>query len=124
MNQWTSSGNTVSENVVFDNTNGIYATVPTGNRVYDNSQVGIECRYGTVQGNGVYSNSIGIKVIYSGTLSNNLVYANTNQGIWVNGIDSSGCTLVNNTVYQAVGDAVRWTAQPERPPAEQHPLGR
>ena len=35
------------------------------------------------------------------------MYDNTNHGIWLYG--NSGVTVVNNTVYQEVGDAVRVT---------------
>ncbi len=104
-------------NVVFDNYWGITSTYPysgTGpieeNRVYHNAATGIRVTYGTnVRGNVVYSNSIGIEGInpyygnYRGQISNNLVYANTNQGIRVEGI---GAQIANNTVYQQVGNAV------------------
>ena len=35
------------------------------------------------------------------------MYDNTNHGIWLYG--GSGMSVVNNTVYQEVGDAVRLT---------------
>ncbi len=58
-----------------------------------------------------YSNSLGILGSYqysygqySGQIANNLVYANTNQGINING--GGGAQVLNNTVYQSVGDAL------------------
>ncbi|MFM8582304.1 MAG: right-handed parallel beta-helix repeat-containing protein, partial [Planctomycetaceae bacterium] len=105
-------GATAQENEVFDNTVGIdlfdYGTVQA-NRVYRNTNTGIRLsRGGSVIANTVYSNSVGIDVTdYYQTgarnVTNNLVYANTNQGIRV---AVSNTQVINNTVYQPVGNAV------------------
>ena len=118
-----SSGAQATQNVVFDNSEGItafwydgYGTIINNNRVYHNSNIGIHVYNDSiVQGNTVYSNSVGIQADpwyywgaaypFSGAIINNLVYANTNQGIIIN--MGSGARVVNNTVYQPVGDAVR-----------------
>ncbi|MFN5532562.1 MAG: right-handed parallel beta-helix repeat-containing protein, partial [Planctomycetaceae bacterium] len=104
-------GATAQDNEAFDNTIGIElydSGTVQGNRVYRNTNTGIRLtRGGSVLANTVYSNSVGIDVIDSqaGTrsLANNLVYANTNQGIRV-GV--SNTQVINNTVYQPVGNAV------------------
>ena len=64
----------------------------------------------TVQQNVVYSNAIGIRAGdqgYSpgGTIANNVIYANSQQGFWSLGRPVR--KIVNNTIYQPVGDAVR-----------------
>ncbi len=119
------SGATAIQNVVYSNYNGIVgggsgnATI-NNNRVYNNSNIGILARYLTnANGNVVYSNSIGIQSAvggynnsysFSGDLTNNLVYANTNQGIVLDHAQANGSDLpqvINNTVYQEVGDAIR-----------------
>lgn len=48
-------------------------------------------------------------VSYDGSLTNNVVYANTNQGILVEGSGYYGSVreLVNNTTYQTTGEAIR-----------------
>ena len=66
-------------------------------------------------GNTVYSNGVGIVAdgidfdwrsrIYGEDVENNLVYANTAEGVVVT--EGIGTQLVNNTVYQIVGDAVQ-----------------
>jgi autotransporter-associated beta strand protein/parallel beta-helix repeat protein len=107
---------TAQQNVVHDNTEGIITTyytngTITGNRVYHNSVAGIDAyNASTVYGNYVYTNGIGIigdhYYTFSGQIVNNLVYANTNEGIFVHGAQP-GAEVVNNTVYQLVGDALR-----------------
>ncbi len=112
------SGTEARQNVVYGNSVGIYAygyydpLLVDGNRVYDNSVVGIEA-FGnpTIQGNTVYSNAVGIQASqyetgFIGQLVNNLVYANSVQGILVQNA-AAGAQITNNTVYQAVGDAVQ-----------------
>ncbi|MCK4661139.1 MAG: right-handed parallel beta-helix repeat-containing protein, partial [Phycisphaerae bacterium] len=107
-------------NVVHGNYNGICAYddgVVTENRVYNNSSVGILAYEDSdVRGNAVYSNSIGIQgersgsYVFHGLIENNLVYANSNHGIVIEGAGTyqgSHTRLINNTVYQPVGDAVR-----------------
>src|SRR5207247_1120752 len=66
-----------------------------------------------VDGNAVYGNSVGIEIsgfISGYVITNNLVYANTNQGIYVHNAGTSGSTgvqLINNTVHHDVGSAIR-----------------
>jgi hypothetical protein len=91
----------------------------SGNRVYGNTDIGIDTDYGTVSGNTVYGNSTGVRAgAYSfifnppaAQVLNNLVYANSNYGLLVGGAmgdtAANHVRLVNNTVYQPVGDAVR-----------------
>ena len=98
------------------------------NRVYHNSNVGIAAYGGgTLSGNTVYSNSIGIYTTnvygyYSVQIANNLVYANLNEGIELN-LAGNGTQLVNNTVYQRAGDAVLVQGGGGRAAAQQHPVG-
>ncbi len=113
-----------NDNFVYQNTDGIiignyygqYNYHPDnqvrGNRVFANTGVGITFRLdGHLVGNYVYSNSVGIladNVLFFGEISNNLIYANTNQGIVVqNMYGGGGGQILNNTVHQRVGDALR-----------------
>ncbi len=107
---------TATDNEVYGNVVGIYtgtsSSTITGNRVYNNSGSGIYAYLNTdVSGNYVYSNRVGIQTDYteygggfSGTISDNLVYANVDGGIDL--FDASVALVVNNTVYELVGDAV------------------
>ena len=92
------SGGVAQQNVVHDNYYGISVSSYGGsgqaldNRVYNNSQAGINVPSGgtIVQGNTVYSNGLGVRLFYYGNdqLSNNLIYANLNQGVLVNDVTS------------------------------------
>ncbi len=111
-------GAVASQNLAHHNNIGIatdyssYSATITDNRAYANIVAGINA-FGTtaVTGNDVYGNSVGIlaqRDNYSpfvGTITNNLSYQNDNQGIYVQG--GYGTQIINNTVYQLVGDAVR-----------------
>ncbi|MCA9135262.1 MAG: right-handed parallel beta-helix repeat-containing protein, partial [Planctomycetales bacterium] len=112
---------TATGNVVHGNGTGILAGhfsangYVYSNRVYDNSVVGIHAyRASNVIGNYVYANSVGIHVEgstsfrYAGDVFNNLVYSNTNQGILAD-VTGSGAELVGNTIFQPVGEAIRFT---------------
>ena len=90
-------------------------TATLDNNVYANTTYGIRAIFHTfVSGNHVYSNPTGIVLgdtsrsnyTYSGLTSNNLLYANTENGIWMINAGSSP-ELVNNTIYQIAGDAIR-----------------
>ncbi len=115
----------VDQNVVHANAVGIQLGGPgnagtnfataTENRVFDNATVGILAYYQSdALRNSVYSNSIGIQTArgttsqnyFQGTIADNLVYANTNQGILVH-YGRIGAEVINNTVFQAVGEALR-----------------
>jgi autotransporter-associated beta strand protein len=110
-----SSGGVARQNVAYDNYYGIsmnWGGQLLDNRVYDNSQAGIYDSEsgGVIQANTVYSNGAGVQLAYGGSLQldDNLIYANVNQGILVNSDGYWGSTrIVNNTIYQPVGDAVR-----------------
>ncbi|MEW6157227.1 MAG: right-handed parallel beta-helix repeat-containing protein, partial [Verrucomicrobiota bacterium] len=113
------------ENVIYRNTTGISAGVThadnsraEGNRVFANQQSGLLLRFATsADGNKVYSNGIGIETEgqFIGRLTNNLVYANTEQGLLVRGgTEERPIAILNNTIVQMTGDAVRLEAEAER----------
>ena len=121
-----SSGAMATENTVYENFNGINVdgstsgnvgeVIASGNRVYDNRNIGIWARdtKTVVRGNTVYSNAIGIQgsrqsYQFDGLIENNLVYANTSQGIvlddatmWI----GPSPRVYSNTIYQPTGDAI------------------
>ena len=105
------SGADAEGNVVHHNYNGIlanYGANATGNRAYANLNAGVLINHASnADGNSVYNNSTGIWVYGSstGSVRNNLIYANRNQGIVLSG--SNGTDVVNNTIFQPVGDAIR-----------------
>ncbi|MGA2256316.1 MAG: right-handed parallel beta-helix repeat-containing protein, partial [Thermoguttaceae bacterium] len=100
---------TATQNVVYDNLMGIESEggQVTDNRVYDNATVGIQSNWSTVQGNTVYSNPVGIEGGNGESITNNLIYANANQGILVDNATQGGVQILNNTIYQVVGNAVQ-----------------
>ena len=79
--------------------------------MFNNSNIGISAT-GAVLANKVYSNSIGIQFSVGGSaidrpLADNVVYANTNVGILLENASAfDRVDVVNNTVYQPVGDAI------------------
>jgi Ca2+-binding RTX toxin-like protein len=96
-------------NDVFDNRLGIYVSgggLARGNEVHSNTVAGIEISSGTASGNRIHSNPIGIDGIAAGRIENNVIYGNTNFGI-LEDSSSTPATIVNNTIYQPVGDAIR-----------------
>ncbi len=106
-------------NVTYNNFDGISANsgaLVNENRSYHNSNSGISLNVlsgltSNANRNVVYSNNLGILVgtNFSGLLANNLIYANTSAGVQMSGAGSfSGAPkLVNNTIFQPAGDAVR-----------------
>lgn len=113
-------------NVVYSNYNGIFAVggIVTENRVFNNANAGIvlsrddnyvSVEHLSVRENQIYSNSIGILARdgFRGQISHNLVYGNTNYGIVLQGTAKplDGDMVVNNTVYQPLGDALRVEAK-------------
>ncbi|MEQ1829659.1 MAG: right-handed parallel beta-helix repeat-containing protein, partial [Pirellula sp.] len=108
------SGATAKRNIVRDNYYGIYSNGGeiSENRSYRNLDAGIYPDFGTqVLRNVVYSNAIGIRgqSSYSGNLVNNLIYGNSLYGVLFTSSGSNGGSpsIVNNTVYQPLGDAIR-----------------
>ena len=107
-----------TQNVVYNNYNGLVSEIRGGimsnNRVFANSNIGIWAQDGPVRGNQVYCNATGISAggYYGGEISNNLVYANSSAGIVAgDGTSPTRCVkILNNTVYQLVGDALRVAA--------------
>jgi parallel beta-helix repeat protein len=106
-------GETATENVVYDNYNGInsLASILTYNNVYSNSNVGIESDGGgTLTGNVVDQNGIGVQSFSAPNssqgpyLTNNLLYNSSTAGIALYGGNNS--TFYNNTVYQLSGNAI------------------
>ncbi|WP_373280650.1 right-handed parallel beta-helix repeat-containing protein [Methylomonas koyamae] len=101
---------TTRSNVVYGNTQGIYAwfgSVET-NRVYANSADGVRTENSDVVGNVIYSNAVGLRVGQNyntpRTGRNNLIYANSQAGALLSG---DRFTFINNTVVQPLGDALR-----------------
>jgi parallel beta-helix repeat protein len=99
------------DNVSRNNSVGINVTngaIARENLVHSNSVYGVQMSIGQVLQNVVHSNAIGMYVGATGNLiANNLVYGNTTVGIDHNWQTSS--TILNNTVYQPTGDAIRAT---------------
>jgi len=111
----TSSGEVLATgNRIYDNYYGVLfssgsSIVLEGNHIYRNLNAGVRTTAnGTIRGNQIYSNPIGIQLLGSNAsiqVFNNLIYANTNQGIYMQ--QGNGHRLLNNTLYQTVGDAIR-----------------
>lgn len=106
-------GARAADNQVFGNTTGLDATEESlveHNRVFANSGDGIllEEKAAALR-NQVYSNGTGIhgNNSFGGVIADNLVYASTEQALFTES-DWDGATvrIVNNTLVQAVGDAV------------------
>jgi VCBS repeat-containing protein len=110
------SGALVEDNVVRDNANGILVSGATadGNRVVHNTGIGVLISTsGTITGNSIYGNGTGIfgAVSYwwlerlTGLIENNVIYDNVERGIRIG--EAAGFDVVNNTIYQPVGEAIR-----------------
>ena len=104
----------IADNDIFNNNNGVLllgnASVPVfGNRIYHNVNDGIAADHNSpLYDNIVYSNGVGILLgtSYSGEVNNNLIYGNTFQGILVQATAGAGTQIVNNTIYEPVGDGI------------------
>ena len=111
---------TALNNLVYSNQTGIAtgaftggAPIVDGNRIYNNSIVGVAARGGAiVRNNLVYSNAVGVTGDggFHGQILSNLIEANANQGIFFT--SASAARIISNTIYQTVGDAVRIQASP------------
>src|SRR4029079_2179441 len=104
----------VRRNEVHDNGQGISSSgLVTDNRVFHNTGIGIQAvNAARVLGNVVYDNATGIVGTtsffgpgFSGRIANNVVYDNRDRGIRVG--ESTGGQVVNNTIVQLTGEAVR-----------------
>ena len=110
------AGATATQNVVYDNFDGILgkhntSNTITNNRVYLSARYGITARNASiVKGNVSYSNATGVRIFahgyFTGAVTHNLVYANSVDGIVIDRAGSGG-RVASNTVYQANGDALR-----------------
>jgi Ca2+-binding RTX toxin-like protein len=113
------SGNVETvRNVIYGNTTGLASegTAVRENRIYNN-EVGIRTFYAgqTLEGNVVYSNTLGIHVgddydsrYFAGAIRNNVIYANSSQGIALEGV--AFAEIQNNTIYQPTGVGVSITS--------------
>ncbi|MCC6511986.1 MAG: right-handed parallel beta-helix repeat-containing protein, partial [Pirellulaceae bacterium] len=108
-------GASARANVVFNNQRGIQATGGGNvdrNRVYNHASYGISADItGSLSGNVVYSNSVGISLGSSqqGVVENNLVYANTDVAVQSLSTTTTPGLIKNNTIYQPSGDGIRLT---------------
>jgi parallel beta-helix repeat protein len=111
----SSTGTTVSGNTVFLDGSGIVdggGSTIANNRAFDNTNDGINAVYDTtITGNHAYNNGVGIHGLGAANttagpfVTNNLVDGNTKYGILFDG--GASPTLLNNTVNQPTGTAVR-----------------
>jgi hypothetical protein len=109
-----------TRNLAFGNRVGIQGNscspgdVLSHNRAWNNTDFGIALTTaGSANGNQVYDNSTGIAVMpcilsfpIAGTIASNLIYDNSNFGVTISQA-THGFNIVNNTIYQSVGDALR-----------------
>ncbi len=102
------NGVEIARNAIYDNWTGISTSGSSPireNRVYGNVGTGINANNNPLTSNVIYNNSVGIVATASQALfSHNLIYANTTTGVK---ISQGGPDLVNNTIYQSAGNAVR-----------------
>ncbi len=115
VNEARAVGNVAHGNVTGIQTGGFsQSATAISNRVFDNSAVGIAAyNVSLIDGNFVYSNSVGIlgangSQNFRGDVANNLIYANTDQGVLIDH-GNTNAEIFNNTIYQPVGDAIRLT---------------
>ncbi|MFN9913979.1 MAG: hypothetical protein ACK53L_15415, partial [Pirellulaceae bacterium] len=104
----------ILRNTIRNNLNGLSLNngLVAGNRFFGNTGTALSINSNVaVNGNSIYSNSIGLHGLasFAGTITNNLVYANVNAGLLIeNSAAGAGTAQVwNNTIYQQVGNAVR-----------------
>ncbi len=101
------SGAEAAQNLVYANYNGIVGSgLIRENRIYSNTNSGARIAGGAARGNVVYSNATGIEVLAANSsLVNNLIYSNLVSGVRIAG--ASDVQIVNNTIFETRGDAVR-----------------
>ncbi|HVT26923.1 MAG TPA: right-handed parallel beta-helix repeat-containing protein, partial [Lacipirellulaceae bacterium] len=98
--------NTVYANQYGINLNLSPAALAQGNRVFNNSILGIAGATGIIQSNAVYSNYVGMRVAGTVDALNNVIYDNDNDGIWV--WRDTTARIENNTIDQSGGgDAIQ-----------------
>jgi parallel beta-helix repeat protein len=139
-------GGQARDNVVHSNRRGIEVTSSSrseilDNRIYNNTEgilaAGSSSNYtvATIRGNRIYSNATGVNVFGTSgwywtsliEVSSNLIYSNTNRALEVS--QYADLTLVNNTIYQPVGDddlprQLSFIAVDAQSSLQQHLLGR
>ena len=91
--------------------------IVSNNRVFANDDIGIHASYwNIINGNHIYSNRVGIFTDdaanndFAGDIINNLLYDNTDFGIIVEQTQyrrGQDVRILNNTIYQIAGDAIR-----------------
>jgi parallel beta-helix repeat protein len=107
----TAGSSIVRNNVAYGNGSGISVSAGTasGNRVYNNTNSGIDLGSGGIaSGNFVYNNTTGILAggAFSNQLiQNNLVYLNSFAGVRITSAYAQ--QVLGNTIYQPAGDGVR-----------------
>ena len=110
------SGGTTTGNIIRSNSTGIFAGgagTLANNRIYNNTAIGIDLAADMIaRDNVIYSNDIGVQGTKSANtvglgpfLYNNLIYANATIGISV--VGGAHAQILNNTVFQPLGDAFR-----------------
>jgi parallel beta-helix repeat protein len=112
---YISGGARAFQNFSYLNYDGMqvhHGAIAEANRVFENERYGILANHNSpVIRNRVYDNSIGIfgSSTFYGRIENNLIYDNSNQGVILSGASngSNPYHVVNNTIYQLVGDAIR-----------------
>ncbi|MCA9140251.1 MAG: right-handed parallel beta-helix repeat-containing protein [Planctomycetales bacterium] len=108
-----------NDNIVYENQSGISifeGSRVSSNRIFGNN-IGIAgSRVGAqIDGNAIYSNSEGIYLSESYNrikprIESNLIYDNSNRAIYLYGGNGNGeITIIGNTIYQEVGDAIQVT---------------
>lgn len=97
----------------YDGFNAGAGSTSSGNRIHDNTHAGVttsgNAGNATLIGNVIYNNPTGIVVnVTSVVLTNNLFYSNAN--IAVDGEFTGLLTLVNNTIDQSGGTAIKFAS--------------
>ncbi|MCC7081093.1 MAG: right-handed parallel beta-helix repeat-containing protein [Burkholderiales bacterium] len=107
----------IRDNVVYANNNGILlrsGAIAENNRVFDHtgngtsSGIGIRSEFaGTVRGNQVYGNTVGVSFSGRGEVRGNVIYGNVTSGVNFSGnLFKPEEGVHGNTIYQLTGDAV------------------
>ena len=103
------AGGVARGNFIHDNDIGVTTDSSTleNNRIYHNTWAGVYESSGTIIGNTIFGNAVGIYGSGYGFFQNNLIYANTSAGVQLYGGNG---LFDSNTVYQTAGDAFDLTS--------------